>query len=253
MPLVQAHGHSFHVQELGDRQAPPLVLVHSLFVGSIATWYFTAAPALARIRHVVMYDLRGHGWSERTKEGYDLATMAADLEALAARFGGGPIDVAGYSYGALVALHYALQRPEHVRRLALVEAPLPPSSLQEIDAFLARTPAEMAEALPSALRASLGGGGRHIRRLLKRVSFLAHETTLIDDLRAERDISDHELARLECPLLCVYGDRSPCRPTGERLAQVVRGARLVTLPGGHDLHLAATAPLTLSLAEHFDA
>jgi pimeloyl-ACP methyl ester carboxylesterase len=253
MSLVSARGHTFHVQELGDRSAPPLVLLHGLFAGSIATWYFTAAPALARARHVVMYDLRGHGRSERTRGGYDLATMAADLEALAECFGGGPIDLTGYSYGALVALCFALRRPDRVRRLALVEAPLPPSSLEEIDAFLARTPAEMAEALPSALRASLGEGGRHIRRFIERLRFLAEETTLLADLRAERDIPDDALARLRAPLLCVYGDRSRCLPTGERLARLVPGARLVTLPGGHDLHLTATAALTLALAEHFDA
>lgn len=257
MPLVQARGRAFNVQELGPEGAPGLVLLHGLFVGSVASWYFTAAPRLAAARRVRMYDLIGHGKSERAKSGYDLASMAADLEALAEGWGPGPLDLAGHSYGALVALRFALARPDRVRRLALVEAPLPPSNVSELDAFLggfsARPPDQMAEALPEALRGMLASGGRRAARFIEAVGFLAHETTLLDDLRSERDIPDETLAALAPKLLCIYGDRSSCLPVGERLARVVPGARLVTLPGGHYLHLEATAALTSALAEHFDA
>jgi pimeloyl-ACP methyl ester carboxylesterase len=257
VPVVEARGRAFHVQELGPEGAPGLVLLHGLFVGSIASWYFTAAPRLAAARRVRMYDLVGHGKSERVKSGYDLARMAADLEALAEGWGPLPLDIAGHSYGALVALRFALNRPDRVRRLALVEAPLPPSRFDELDAFLgglqSRSADEVTEALPEALRGMLTGGGRRATRFVEALGFLAHETTLLDDLRSERDIPDETLADLRPKLLCVYGDRSICLPVGERLARVVPGARLVTLSGGHYLHLDATAALTAALAEHFDA
>lgn len=251
MPLVAANGLSFHVQELGA--GSPVVMVHGLLIGSLASWYFTAAPTLARNHRVRVYDLRGHGRSERAKTGYDVGTMAGDLAALTADLG--PIDLVGHSFGALVALRFALDHPARVRRLAVVEAPLPPSSVPEMAAFLAddgALPSRLLDALPAPLREAVTGGRRQAERLLRSLQFLLSETTLLADLRAEPDFADAELAALRCPLLCIYGDRSSCAPAGQRLARVVPGTRLVVLPGGHFLHLEARAALTATLDESFD-
>src|SRR5689334_20350545 len=115
MAQVGARGVSFHVQELGDGAGrPPVVMLHGLLLGSMASWYFTTAPVLAAGRRVMLFDLRGHGLSGRPKDGYDVATMAGDLGALVeARFGAadGPVDLVGHSYGALVALRFAIDHP----------------------------------------------------------------------------------------------------------------------------------------------
>src|SRR5262249_14290807 len=159
------------------------------------------------------------------------------LAALSAPFDARPIDVVGHSFGALVALRFALDFPGRVRRLALVEAPLPPSRFQELDTFVAQSPAQMVESLPDGLRAFIAQGGRRASRLLDSIRFLVTESTMIRDLRAEPDIPDADLARIQCPVLCVYGDRSSCRPVGDRLAAAIPGARLEVLSGGHYLHL----------------
>lgn len=250
MSFVTKRGVSFHTQELGAG-SPPLVMLHGLLIGNLASWYFTAAPLLSQSRRVLLYDLRGHGKSQRAPTGYDLATMAGDLEALTEDLGEGPIDLVGHSYGALVALRFALDHPARVRRLALVEAPLPPSQFGDFEAFTARTPAEMVAALPEGLQTFLGQGGRRAARLLDALHFLTQESSLFADLRAEPDIADETLARLACPLLCVYGTDSLCKHVGERLARVIPGARLLLLPGGHYLHLDASAALTQALGEFF--
>jgi pimeloyl-ACP methyl ester carboxylesterase len=239
MPVAKQRGLSFHTQVLGD--GPPAVMLHGLLVGSLATWYFGAAPRLARKHRVLMYDLRGHGKSERPRDGYDLGSMVADLEALLDDFSSEPATLVGHSFGALVALRLAQLRPERVRRLALVEAPLPPSHAGEIAEFLARSPEAMAAALPEVMRG---------RRALLHIAALAGETTLLADLAAERDMTDGELARVRVPTLLVYGDRSACLPTGERLSRVLPDARLVTLPGGHFLPVEAGAALA-DLLEDF--
>jgi pimeloyl-ACP methyl ester carboxylesterase len=139
-----------------------------------------------------------------------------------------------------------------VRRLVIVEAPLPPSSFHDLDAFAARTPEQMASALPDDLRAFVAQGGRRAARFLDSIRFLVSESSLMADLRREQDIPDDALARLDCPGLCVYGDRSSCRPVGDRLARVLPRARLEVLPGGHYLHLDATADLTRHIVELLD-
>jgi len=277
---VVANGVKFHVQELGGGERPgpllgdavptlrtPVVMLHGLLVGTLAAWYFTAAPALAAERRVRMFDLRGHGRTERVRSGYDVATMAADLGALVEGIGQGPVDresceegggrgpvdLVGHSFGALVALRFALDHPEKVRRVVIVEAPLPPSRFDELETFAARSPAQMIDALPPDLKAFLAQGGRKAARLVESIRFLVEDTTLLASLRAEPDIPDEALARLDRPVLCVYGDRSSCREVGSRLARVIPGAKLVLLPGGHYLHLDATAPLTRAILEFFDA
>lgn len=256
--LIAGSGVALHAQELGA--GPPLVMLHGLFVGTMASWYFTAAPALARAHRVLLFDLRGHGKSERARAGYDLGTMAGDLDAAAAGLGDGPLDLVGHSFGALVALRFALDRPGRVRRLAFVDAPLPPSTFGELSEA-GRDPARIVEALPDLLRGMLAPatsaapGARLSRqgaRLLEGIRFLAEDTTLLADLAAEPDVPDAELARLAVPVLCVYGDRSPCLDAGRRIARAVPGARLAVLAGGHFLHLDAAPALTAELVGFFD-
>lgn len=248
MSYLNANGLTFHVQRLGS--GPPLVMLHGLMVGSLASWYFTAAPALARTHEVLLYDLRGHGRSERAPRGYDVRTMTGDLEALVGAFAREPVALVGHSYGGLIALRFALDHPDRVARLALVEAPLPPSRLGELSEFVARTPEQMVEALPATTRAFFERGSRQARRLLRSLHFLVLESSLRDDLDAETDIPDQELAQLRCPVACFYGERSSCRGVGERLARVIPGAQLQLLPGGHYLHIDCGPALTAGLVEH---
>ena len=249
MPFVRQRGLTFHVQRLGTA-GPPVVMLHGLLVGSMTTWYFGAASHLAERARVLLYDLRGHGKSERPATGYGLAEMAADLEALLdLHFGDEPATLVGHSWGALTALRFALRRPGRVARLVLVEAPLPPSQLSELDSFVRRPPAEMAEALPEPLRSAFARGGRASQKLALQLTGLAGSTSILADLAAEVDIPDDVLARAPASPLLVYGDRSSCRATGERLARLVPGARLMVLAGGHFLPTEAGPALTATLVE----
>jgi pimeloyl-ACP methyl ester carboxylesterase len=250
VPLIATNGVSLNAVEMGE--GSPVVMLHGLLVGSSASWYFTCAPALAHDLRVLLYDLRGHGRSSRAGRGYDAATLGGDLSGLLDVVGWtGRISLVGHSYGALVALHWALAHPERVERLALVELPLPPHQLPELEAFFSLEPSQMAEALPAAMRLSLERRGRQAEKLLAKLLHLALETSALADVRAERDIPDATLATLRCAPLLVFGDQSPCRGVGERLVHVIPDSRLVLLPGGHYLPLDAPEMLTAALQGYF--
>lgn len=213
-------------------------MLHGLLVGSLAEWYFTAAPRLARRRTVVLYDLRGHGKSDRPPSGYDAATLAGDLaELVDAVPVATPLDLVGHSFGGLVALRFALHHPGLVGKLALVDVPLPPSLLPEMARLDASSAERLVESLPGPIRDAFAGGGRRARKIAGALRALTLETTLLDDLRREPDVPDAELRTLALPVLAIFGASSRCLPAGERIARAVPGARLEVLPGGHFLPL----------------
>lgn len=250
-------GVALHVQSLGS--GSPVVMVHGMLLGTMASWYLTAAPALARRHRVILYDLRGHGLSARVPSGYDVATMTDDLEAVVDDVAGEAAVVVGHSYGGVLALEFALRRPDRVRRVVVVEAPLPASRLEELDESFrqtalaandTRTQDAALEMLPDVVRERLAGGRRR-RRFADSMRFLA-TSTLYHDMRHAEDIPDGVLAGLRPPLLAIYGTRSSLRSVGQRLARVVPGARLVELDGGHFLPLEATDALAAAIGAFID-
>lgn len=232
----------------------PVVMLHGLLVGNLATWYFGAGRALAAHRRVLLYDLRGHGRSSRPDAGYDVQTMTDDLEGLLAQeVAEGPLALVGHSYGALIALEYARRHPGRMSRLALVEAPVETADREALAGFLAREPEEMLEALPGALREAVAAGKRRARRLLAHLVGLATETTLLEDLAHPRAPGLDELLAIRCPALLVYGEGSACRGSADRLLAALPNATLRAVPGGHYLPLEAPALLTELLVDFLES
>jgi pimeloyl-ACP methyl ester carboxylesterase len=243
---LTANGIEHHVQELGEGGVP-VVMLHGLVLGSLASWYFSAGPSLAKTRLVRMYDLRGHGRSQRAASGYDTTTLASDLVELTTDLP--PFDLVGHSWGALVAIRFAIEHPDYVRKLVVVEAPLPPSSAIELGSFLTTKPERIVEALPEALRAAVATGGRQAKRLVENVVHLVRDTTLLADLSSE---PEPRLKDLDTPTLALYGDRSSCLTAGEQLQRSAPYVELKILHGGHYLHLDARAELTAAITEFLD-
>jgi len=87
-------------------------------------------------------------------------------------------------------------------------------------------------------------------KMLRRVGYLALNTSLIHDIRHEPPFAPAELGRVTAPCLCIYGDHSDFRADGERLAAMLPNASLRTLSGGHRL-LNENAQAVTTLAEDF--
>jgi pimeloyl-ACP methyl ester carboxylesterase len=118
---VETGGLRQHVVTGGG--GPPLLLIH----GWPQTWYAwrLVMPALARDFTVVAPDQRGCGLSARPRDGYDTATLAADLAALMDTLGHRRFAVAGHDTGMWIGYALAADHPGRVARLAVAETPLP--------------------------------------------------------------------------------------------------------------------------------
>lgn len=252
--LIEANGTLLNTLKLGT--GSPVIMVHGLFTGSLASWLFTCAPALARSHEVLIYDLRGHGRSARPRSGYDLATLGRDLDALSRRaFGERPFALVGHSYGAMISACFAAISPGRVTKLALVDAPIDPSPLAGLGGPQVwhwmdgpGTEIQPEQATQATQGRSAAAPGRSPgRRKKAAVNMLLNETEILEELRSQDRIPDTTFARVAVPTLCVYGDRSPYLAAGRRLASVLPDARLVVLPAGHMVHLDATQQLTAEL------
>ena len=111
------------VNACGPADAPPLVLLPGGGGATSASWYAQAAP-LARTRRVLAVDLvgaPGHSAPATDRHPRTVADLAAWLDALLDGLGVTRADFGGHSYGAWIALHYALRAPERMRRLFLLD------------------------------------------------------------------------------------------------------------------------------------
>ncbi|HET8569843.1 MAG TPA: alpha/beta fold hydrolase, partial [Candidatus Limnocylindria bacterium] len=95
---------------------PPVVLLHG--GPGVCDYLAPVVPMLSDRWTVRRYEQRGCGRSEAVGP-YAMATLAADLDALVDAWGHERVALVGHSFGAALALYYAIQRPERVLRLVL--------------------------------------------------------------------------------------------------------------------------------------
>jgi pimeloyl-ACP methyl ester carboxylesterase len=115
-------------------EGPPLLLVH----GWPETWYAwrLLMPALARDFEVIAVDQRGIGLTDKPEDGYDSATLAADLVALMDALGHERFAVVGHDTGFIISYALAADHPHRVDRVALAEIPGPPGVGQSPPLFI---------------------------------------------------------------------------------------------------------------------
>jgi 3-oxoadipate enol-lactonase len=119
-------------------EGPPLLLLHGL--GSSGVEWEHVAPALARRHRVIVPDVRGHGRSEKPPGPYSVPMFAQDVAAMLDGQGVKGAHVAGLSMGGMIAFQLALDRPDLVRSLTIINSgpALVPKTFQQRWALLTR-------------------------------------------------------------------------------------------------------------------
>lgn len=115
---IEANGVNYYYEIFGEGE--PLLLLHG-GLGSI-DMFGPILPMLTAERQVIGVDLHGHGRTALGERKISVIDMADDMAVLLSTLDIGQVDVLGYSLGGGVALRFAAQHPDRVRRLALVSA-----------------------------------------------------------------------------------------------------------------------------------
>ncbi len=118
-------GVELDVATAGDPAAPAIVLLHG-FPESHRTWRHQI-PELAKTHFVIAPDQRGFARSSKPEgaENYTPDKTVGDLIALADHFGKDRFVLIGHDWGGAIAWMAALQHPNRIERLIIVNAPHP--------------------------------------------------------------------------------------------------------------------------------
>jgi pimeloyl-ACP methyl ester carboxylesterase len=127
---VDSSGVKIHYVTLG--KGPLVVLIH----GFPDYWYSwrDQMPELAKHFQVVAIDQRGYNKSGQPKgvENYVLDKLVGDLDVVIKQFKADKAVVVGHDWGGLVAWAYAMQHPDRIDRLIILNLPHPKGMSREL-------------------------------------------------------------------------------------------------------------------------
>jgi pimeloyl-ACP methyl ester carboxylesterase len=236
-----------HVQHEGPEEAPALLLVHG-FLSSNLQW----APnfdALCREFRLAAAELWGHGGSAapRDPQLYTTAGYAAQFERLRAELGVERWLVCGQSFGAGIAIQYALKHPESVRGLIVTNSRSAFSNvardsrssgdLERWESTDFRTlpfhPVH-AKRFPEALKQRMVAAADRVEAYAVWQAMQSTAPAL-----SCRDVA----GQIETPMLLVNGRfEKVFQPDREFAAREVPGIEVLDLDAGHSVNIEAAAP-----------
>jgi haloacetate dehalogenase len=278
METITVGASRYTVNAEGD--GPAVLLLHG-FPQDRSCWH-RVAPALAGDHAVVVCDLKGVGASTAPPggplgEGYSAREIAAELVEVMGRLGHERFAVAGHDRGARVAYRMALDHPDRLTHLCVLNV-IP--TVEQFDRMTADTALDywpfllLAQPAPFAERLLAADAEHVVRHLLEA---WAADAAAIDPAAAARyvraftpatiagwcaeyraafhldrslDAEDRAAGRtIACPVLVHWGAGEDAMsdgplPVWRRWARGVRGG---PLPGGHFVPEEAAAELVASL------
>lgn len=262
-------------------EGPPVVLLHG-HPRTHTTWYQVAPRLVAAGHTVICPDLRGYGRSTKPAttddhSPYSKRAMAHDVLALMQQFGHPEFAVAGHDRGSYVAFRLAMDAPDAVTHLAVLDSVPIGEALARADArfaaawwhwFFFAQPERPERAILADPDAWYGGdpdrmGAENFADYRQAIHDPATVRAMLEDYRAglgvDRAADDADRAagrRLTCPTLVLWSRRDDMRQLYGDVLQVWRPwtTRLQgsEVDSGH--HMAEEAPEQLAalLARFFD-
>jgi len=169
--FVEANGIRMHVAEQGEG---PLVLLCHGFPESWYSWRHQLAALAGAGFRAVAPDMRGYGQTDRPAEigKYTLLHLVGDMVGLLDALEAPTAVIAGHDWGAPVAWHAALLRPERFRAVMALSVPFRPRGSRQPTSVMPQTGDAVFYQLyfqaPGVAEAELGRDVRHTLRMLLR-------------------------------------------------------------------------------------
>jgi pimeloyl-ACP methyl ester carboxylesterase len=233
---VTVNGYKMHYLVGGSGR--PLLLVHGL--GSRGEDWANLIPQLINSgNRVYALDLLGYGDSEQPRDArYSISQQAAMVEGFLDSQHLQQVDMAGWSMGGWIAMQVALQQPQRIRRLVLLDSaglrfqlsfdpalfqPASPRDLVKLEEILIPHP----RPLPGFLAMAMLRRGDHVGWVVRRS---------VQSMMTGEDLVDGKLGALTMPVLIGWGDQDKLIPlsVGYRLHQEIMQSVLDVYDGcGH--------------------
>jgi pimeloyl-ACP methyl ester carboxylesterase len=209
MPIASVNGTRLHYHVMG--KGPPLVFIHPPMITSEVFRY--QMVELANHFRVVLFDIRGHGHSERSEVPLTYSLIIEDMNRLLDCLHIEQAYLCGYSTGGCIALEAMMAFPDRFKGAILISAMSEVSSLYLKSALWLAT--QMANARFSRLLASaIAWGNADSRTVFTNL----YRTALLGDIQNIKQYFDfsqtynctRRLLRIKKPTLLIYGknDRS---------------------------------------------
>ncbi|MER6330744.1 alpha/beta hydrolase [Streptomyces sp. NPDC001034] len=263
-----------HYVDHGPASGTVAVFVASAYPGH-EMWEHQMLPLAEAGYRCVGLDRRGHGRSDDVWSGYDLDTLADDLQGLLDHLDLREVTLIGYSVGTAEVVRCLTRHgSDRVARVALVCGVSPGIIRSEhlpdgVDPLVARADEEFfrrdrpawftrsADAFFAVSSAGNEVSDAYVRHLVDRcLAATPRASTGVRSVVTGLDLTG-ELPAVDVPVLVVHGTHDTSAPlahTGERVARLVPGAVLkVYENGGHGLFLTHAERLAEDLREFLGA
>jgi len=230
----------------------PVVLIHGWPLSG-ASWEKQVTALLESGYRVITYDRRGFGNSSKPTSGYDYDTFAEDLQTLVTQLDLRDATLVGFSMGGGEVARYLGNYGADRITKAVFMAAIPPFLLKAVDnpegvdssvfdgiekAIVSDRPAFLSKFLADFYNVDVLRGKRisdQVVQLSWNIAAGASPKGTLDCVSAWLTDFRNDLKRIEVPTLVIHGDADrilPLAATGKRTAELVKGSRLVVVPGG---------------------
>jgi 3-oxoadipate enol-lactonase len=236
--IIEANGINIHCELSGKKNAPVVVLGHSLACSQVMWW-----PQLELLEthfQVLRYDTRGHGQTEAPPDAYTLEQLVADAIGMLDAFRLDQVNWVGLSMGGMVGQGVALDHPDRLHSLVLADT-------------AAIIPAEAQPVWQERIDAAINGGMQAVAEsTLERwftPKYLKQKGTAVDRIRQQilatpvagyvgcseaiRRLNYLErLAAVDARTLIMVGADDPGTPVAasEAMHSQIKNSKLVVIP-----------------------
>lgn len=116
---IETNGVSHHYLDWGNRALRPIILMHATGLCS-STWH-PIATELAKSNHVMAFDQRGHGNTDKSDTGYSFELIGEDLASIIEAIDEPNVFVVGHSSGGIATLIADHLVPGRINKALLIE------------------------------------------------------------------------------------------------------------------------------------